>query len=74
VWDQAADLPRTRAQEVPSGDPDLRIIAFDFDKHRGYEQARREQTYVIMTREKGLSVRDAAALYKELTNVESGFQ
>ena len=33
-----------------------------------------EGKYVIMTREKGLSVLDAVALYKELTDVESGFR
>jgi transposase len=33
----------TRAQEVASGDPDLRVIVIDSDERRGYEQARREQ-------------------------------
>ena len=33
-----------------------------------------EGKYVIMTSEKGLSVLDAVALYKELTEVESGFR
>ncbi len=33
-----------------------------------------EGRYVIMTSEKGLSVLDAVALYKELTDVESGFR
>jgi transposase len=138
------DPPRTRAQEVDSGDPDLRIIVIDSDERRGYEQGRREQAmerarqrleklkgrvaagdlkrpekigaaverimqkyhgyryfdwkltagaleisesearlgrekkiegkYVIMTSEKGLGVLDAVALYKELTEVESGFR
>jgi transposase len=136
--------PRTRAQEIPSGNPDLRVIVIDCDERRTYEQAKREQAmerarqrleklkervasgdlkrpekigaaverimqkyhgyryfdwklkegtleftasearlgrekkiegkYVIMTGEKGLSVRDAVALYKELTEVESGFR
>jgi transposase len=136
--------PRTRAQEVLSGDPDLRVIVIDSDERRGYEQAKREQAmerarrrleklrervaagalkrpekigaaverimqryhgyryfdweltagglefsesaerlgrekkiegrYVVMTGEKDLSVRDAVALYKELTEVESGFR
>jgi transposase len=136
--------PRTRAQEVASGDPDLRVIVIDSDERRGYEQARRQQgmerarqrleklkervaagglkrpekigaavervmqkyhgyryfdwklkdgaleyaesearlgrekkiegKYVIMTSEKGLGVLDAVALYKELTEVESGFR
>ena len=136
--------PRTRAQEVASGDPDLRVIVIDSDERRGYEQAKREQAmerarqrleklkervaagdlkrpekigaaverimqkyhgyryfdwkltagalefsesvarlgrekkiegkYVIMTSEKGLSVLDAVAMYKELTEVESGFR
>src|SRR3989440_4400594 len=35
--------PRTRAQEVPSGDPDVRVIVIDSDERRGYEQAKREQ-------------------------------
>jgi transposase len=136
--------PRTRAQEVASGDPDLRVIVIDSDERRDYEQAKREQAmerarqrleklkarvaagdlkrpekigaaverimqkyhgyryfdwkltagalefsasaarlgreqkiegkYVIMTSEKGLSVLDAVAMYKELTEVESGFR
>ncbi len=135
---------RTRAQEVPSGDPDLRVFVIDSDERRDYEQAKREQAmerarqkleelkerissgalkrpekigaaverimqryhgyryfdwklnagslefseskthlerekkiegkYVIATSEKGLSVLDAVALYKELTEVESGFR
>jgi transposase len=142
--ERKADPPRTRAQEVPSGDPDLRVIIIDSDERRGYEQAKREQSmerarlkleklkgrvasgdlkrpekigaaverimqkyhgyryfdwklsegtlaysesethlgrekkiegkYVIMTSEKGLSVLEAVALYKELTEVESGFR
>jgi transposase len=142
--ERKTDPPRTRAQEVPSGDPDLRVIVIDSDERRGYEQAKREQAmerarqrleklkervasgglkqpekigaaverimqkyhgyryfdwnlkagalefsesethlgrekkiegkYVIMTGEKGLSVLDAVAMYKELTDVESGFR
>ena len=142
--ERKTDPPRTRAQEVPSGHPDLRVIVIDSDERRGYEQAKREQAmerarqkleklkervasgdlkwpekigaaverimqkyhgyryfdwklkdgllefsesethlghekkiegkYVIMTSEKGLSVLDAVALYKELTDVESGFR
>src|SRR4051794_38951425 len=142
--ERKTDPPRTRAQEVPSGDPDLRAIVIDSDERRGYEQAKREQAmerarqkleklkgrvasgdlkrpekigaaverimqryhgyryfdwrlnagalefsesethlgrekaiegkYVIMTSEKGLTVLDAVALYKELTDVESGFR
>src|SRR5262249_39104936 len=34
---------RTRAQEVPSGDPDLRVIVIDSDERRDYEQGKREQ-------------------------------
>jgi transposase len=136
--------PRTRAQEVLSGDPGSRVIIIDSDERRDYEQAKREQAMerarqrleklrervaagelkqpekigaavervmqkyhgyryfdwklttagleftesgerlgrekkiegksVVMTREKGLSVLDAVALYKELTEVESGFR
>jgi transposase len=134
---------RTRAQEVPSGSPDLRVIVIDSDERRSYEQAKREQAmgrarqqleklqqrvaagkvkqpekigaaverimqkyhgyryfdwkldagtfafsesaklerekqiegkYVIATSEKGLSVLDAVALYKDLSAVESGFR
>jgi transposase len=135
---------RTRAQEVPSGDPAMRVIVIDSDERRGYEQTKREQAmerarqkleklreriasgdlkrpekigaaverimqryhgyryfdwrlhsgslefseskvhlerekkiegkYVIATSEKGLSVLDAVALYKDLTEVESGFR
>ena len=142
--ERKTDPPRTRAQEVPSGIPDLRVIVIDSDERRGYEQAKREQAmerarqkleklkervasgdwkrpekigaaverimqkyhgyryfdwklkdgvlefsesethlgrekkiegkYVIMTSEKGLSVLDAVAMYKELTDVESGFR
>src|SRR5215472_6184040 len=142
--ERKTDPPRTRAQEVPSGDPDLRVIVIDSDERRGYEQAKREQAmerarqkleklkervasgdlkrpekigaaverimqkyhgyryfdwklkdgalefsasearlgrekklegrYVIMTREKGLSVLEAVAIYKELTDVERGFR
>jgi len=142
--ERRTDPPRTRAQEVPSGDPDLRVIVIDSDERRGYERAKREQAmerarqrleklkervasgdlkrpekigaaaerimqryhgyryfdwkledgalefsesethlgrekkiegkYVIMTGEKGLGVLDAVAMYKELTDVESGFR
>jgi transposase len=142
--ERKTDPPRTRAQEVPSGDPDLRVIVIDSDERRGYERAKREQAmerarqrleklkervasgdlkrpekigaaverimqryhgyryfdwkledgalefsesethlgrekkiegkYVIMTGEKGLGVLDAVAMYKELTDVESGFR
>jgi transposase len=142
--ERMTDPPRTRAQEVPSGDPALRVIVIDSDERRGYEQAKRQQAmerarqrleklkervasgdlkrpekigaaverimqkyhgyryfdwklkdgapeivesearlgrekkiegkYVIMTSEKGLSVLDAVALYKELTEVEGGFR
>jgi transposase len=142
--ERKTDPPRTRAQEVASGDPDLRVIVIDSDERRGYEQAKREQAmerarqrleklkervaagdlkrpekigaaverimqkyhgyryfdwkltagalefsasaarlgreqkiegkYVIMTSEKGMSVLDAVAMYKELTEVESGFR
>jgi transposase len=142
--ERKTDPPRTRAQEVPSGDPGLRVIVIDSDERRGYEQAKREQAmerarqkleelkervasgdlkrpekigaaaerimqryhgyryfdwklkdgalgfsesetrlgrekkiegkYVIVTGEKGLGVLDAVAMYKELTDVESGFR
>jgi transposase len=135
---------RTRAQEAPSGDPDLRVFVIDSDERRAYERSKREQAmerarqkleklkqriasgdlkrpekigaaverimqryhgyryfdwklnagslefsesqthlerekkiegkYVIATSEKGLSVLSAVALYKDLTEVESGFR
>jgi transposase len=142
--ERMTDPPRTRAQEVLSGDPALRVIVIDSDERRTYEQARRQQAmeragqrleklqervaagelkqpekigaaverimqkyhgyryfdwkltaerlefsesaerlgreqriegkYVVMTGEKDLSIPDAVALYKELTEVESGFR
>lgn len=142
--EQKTDPVRTRAQEVASGDPNLRVIVIDSDERRGYEQAKRQQAmerarlkleklkervahgalkqpekigaaverimqkyhgyryfdwklkdgllefsesethlgrekriegkYVIATSEQGLSVLDAVATYKELTDVESGFR
>jgi transposase len=144
VQERKTDSPRTRAQEVPSGNPEMRVFVIDSDERRGYEQAKREQAmerarrhleklkqrvaagalkqpekigaavarvmqkyhgyryfdwklrggllefsesqrhlgrekkiegkYVIATSEKGLSVLDVVALYKELTEVESGFR
>src|SRR5262249_16606138 len=41
--ERKTDPPRTRAQEVLSGDPGLRVIVIDSDERRGYEQAKREQ-------------------------------
>lgn len=142
--ERKTDPPRTRAQEVLSGDPSLRVIVIDSDERRTYEQTKREQAmerarqhlerlqkrvtsgklkrpekigaaverimqkyhgyryfdwkltaqgleiseseerlgrekkiegkYVVMTGEKDLSILDAVALYKELTEVESGFR
>jgi transposase len=142
--ERKTDPLRTRAQEVPSGNPEMRVIVIDSDERRGYEQAKREQAmerarqkleklkervargdlkpaekigaaverimqkyhgyryfdwklvagkleysesatqlgrekkiegkYVIATSEKGLSVLDAVAMYKELTEVGSGFR
>ncbi len=42
--------PRTRAQEVASGDPELRVIMVDSDERRQYEQAMRRRS-VGRTRE-----------------------
>ena len=142
--ERKTDPPRTRAQEVLSGDPGLRVIVIDSDERRTYERAKREQAmerarqrleelrgrvaagevrrpetigaaverimqkyhgyryfdwkltagglefsasaerlgreekiegqYVVMTGEKDLSIPEAVALYKELTEVESGFR
>ena len=142
--ERKTDPPRTRAQEVPSGTPEMRVFVIDSDERRGYEQAKRAQAmerarqkleklqqrvaagglkrpekigaaierimqryhghryfewrldggalkfsesearlgrekkiegkYVIMTREQGMGIPGAVALYKELTDVESGFR
>ena len=42
--ERKTDPPRTRAQEVPSGNPDMRVIVIDSDERRGYEQSKREQS------------------------------
>jgi transposase len=142
--ERKANPPRTRAQEIATGNPDLRVIVIDSDERRGFEQAKREQAmerarqkleklkervasggmkqpekigaaverimqkyhghryfdwkldrgvleyfesearlgrekkiegkYVVSTSEKGLTVLDAVAKYKELMEVESGFR
>src|SRR5262249_14904374 len=41
--ERKADPPRTRAQEVLSGDPGLRVIVIDSDERRTYERAERQQ-------------------------------
>jgi transposase len=136
--------PRTRAQEVASGEPGMRVIVVDSDERRAYEQAMRQRSmertrerleklknrvaagkvkrpekigaaaarilqrnhghryygwklsagvfsyfenpvplererqiegkYVIATSESNLSVLDAVALYKDLSDVEQGFR
>jgi transposase len=43
VQERKADPPRTRAQEVATGDPNQRVIVIDSDERRGFEQAKREQ-------------------------------
>src|SRR3954452_2495913 len=43
VQERKTDPPRTRAQEVPSGNPAIRVFVIDSDERRGYEQAKREQ-------------------------------
>jgi transposase len=42
--EQKIDPPRTRAQEVASGDPELRAIIVDSDERREYEQAMRQRS------------------------------
>lgn len=42
--EQKTNPPRTRAQEVPSGDPAVRVIIVDSDERRAYEQAMREKS------------------------------
>src|SRR5262249_4024147 len=41
--ERKTDPPRTRAQEVPSGNPEMRVFVIDSDERRGYEQAKRGQ-------------------------------
>jgi len=43
--------PRTRVQEVPSGEPEQRVFIVDSDERRAYEQGKREQA-MARTREK----------------------
>jgi transposase len=49
--ERKTDPPRTRAQEVASGDPKLRVIIVDSDERRQYEQAMRQRS-MDRTREK----------------------
>jgi transposase len=41
--ERKTDPPRTRAQEVDTGDPSLRVIVIDSDERRVYEQTKRQQ-------------------------------
>jgi transposase len=41
--ERKSNPPRTRAQEVLSGDPSRRVIVIDSDERRTYEQAKRQQ-------------------------------
>ena len=49
--ERKTDPPRTRAQEVASGDPEMRVIIVDSDERRQYEQAMRQRS-MDRTREK----------------------
>jgi transposase len=42
--ERQTDPPRTRAQEVASGDPGMRVIIVDSDERRQYEKAMRERS------------------------------
>jgi transposase len=42
--ERKTDPPRTRAQEVASGDPGMRVIIVDSDERRQYEQAMRQRS------------------------------
>jgi transposase len=42
--ERQTDPPRTRAQEVASGDPEMRVIVVDSDERRQYEQAMRQRS------------------------------
>jgi transposase len=49
--ERKTDSPRTRAQEIASGDPKMRVIIVDSDERRQYEQAMRQRS-MDRTREK----------------------
>ena len=49
--ERKSDPPRTRAQEVASGNPKMRVIIVDSDERRQYEQAMRQRS-MDRTREK----------------------
>jgi transposase len=42
--ERKSDPPRTRAQEVASGDPEMRVFIVDSDERRLYEQAMRQRS------------------------------
>lgn len=42
--ERKSDPPRTKAQEVASGDPAMRVIIVDSDERRQYEQAMRQRS------------------------------
>ena len=42
--ERQTNSPRTRAQEVDSGDPELRVILVDSEERRQYEQAMRQRS------------------------------
>ena len=50
------------------------VLEFSESAERLGREERIEGKYVVMTREKDLGILDAVALYKELTEVESGFR
>ena len=54
------DPPRTRVQEVASGEEDLRVFVIDSDERREYERGKREQS-MERTREKLASVQRRVA-------------
>jgi transposase len=51
VQERKSDPPRTRAQEIASGDSTMRVIIVDSDERREYEQAMRQRS-MDRTREK----------------------
>jgi transposase len=55
--------PRTRVQEVPSGNPDQRVFVVDSDERRAYEQGKREQA-MARTRAKLAAVQQQVATGK----------
>jgi transposase len=69
--EKKSNPPRTRVQEVPSGDPDQRVFVIDSDERRAYEQGKREQA-LTRTRAKLQGVQQQVARGKLLEPAKIG--